>query len=176
MAYKKTMFKCPLIQDSRLLCALFYIIYFFNSNDGCISILQLTRQCGDCHHGYCGVHAYTVVVQVVITCYRSGDFLPISVHGFGNKRDAANGPPAIVETLCEEEDSLLILSKCRIKLYIEWIQRTSDDDKSDFLWGINSTWMRLLWRDTYEKLSATWSAAPSTAIMVSMVLKPLETI
>lgn len=101
-----------------------------------------------------------------ITCY-CGNFLPVSVHGFGNKGDSANGPPAIVETLCEEEGSLLILSKCRIKLYIEWIQRTSDDDKCSSLYDIRSTWIRLLWRDTDEKLSTTWSAAPSTAIMVS---------
>lgn len=110
-----------------------------------------------------------------ITCY-SGDFLPISVYGYDNKGYSANGPPAIVETLCEEEGSLLILSKCRIKLYIEWIQRTSDDDKGGFLWGIRSTCIRLLWRDNDEKLSATWSTVPSTAIMVSMVLKSLETI
>jgi hypothetical protein len=67
-----------------------------------------------------------------------GDFLPVLVHGFGTNGGAANGLPAIMETLCKEEGRPLSLFKCRIKLFTEWVQTWSDDDKDSFLSGIRS--------------------------------------
>jgi len=67
-----------------------------------------------------------------------GDFLPVLVHGFGSNGGAANGLPAIMETLCKEEGRPLSLFKCRIKLFTEWVQTWSDDDKDSFLSGIRS--------------------------------------
>lgn len=66
------------------------------------------------------------------------DFLPVLVHGFGGNAGAANGLPAIMETLCKEEGRPLSLFKCRIKLFTEWVQAWSDDDKDSFLSGVRS--------------------------------------
>jgi len=67
-----------------------------------------------------------------------GDFLPVLVHGFGCTSSAANGLPPIMETLCKEESRPLSLFKCRIKLFTEWVQTWSDEDKDSFLSGIRS--------------------------------------
>jgi len=67
-----------------------------------------------------------------------GDFLPVLVHGFGCNGSAANGLPSIMETLCKEEGRPLSLFKCRIKLFTEWVQTWSDEDKDSFLSGIHS--------------------------------------
>jgi len=67
-----------------------------------------------------------------------GDFLPVLVHGFGCNGGTANGLPAIMETLCKEEGRPLSLFKCRIKLFTEWVQTWSDEDKDSFLSGIRS--------------------------------------
>ncbi|CAI6355650.1 unnamed protein product [Macrosiphum euphorbiae] len=67
-----------------------------------------------------------------------GDFLPVLVHGFGCNGSAANGLPSIMETLCKEEGRPLSLFKCRIKLFTEWVQTWSDEDKDSFLSGIRS--------------------------------------
>lgn len=67
-----------------------------------------------------------------------GDFLPVLVHEFGCNGSAANGLPSIMETLCKEEGRPLSLFKCRIKLFTEWVQMWSDEDKDSFLSGIRS--------------------------------------
>lgn len=67
-----------------------------------------------------------------------GDFLPVLVHGFGASSGAVNGLLPILESLCKEDGRPLSLFKCRIKLFTEWIQTWSDDDKESFLTGIRS--------------------------------------
>ncbi|VVC29734.1 Protein of unknown function DUF4508 [Cinara cedri] len=67
-----------------------------------------------------------------------GDFLPVLVHGFGANGGAINGLLPIMESLCKEDGRPLSLFKCRIKLFTEWVQTWSDDDKESFLSGIRS--------------------------------------
>lgn len=67
-----------------------------------------------------------------------GDFLPVLVHGFGCNGSAANGLLSIIESLCKVEGRPLSLFKCRIKLFTEWVQTWSDEDKDSFLSGIRS--------------------------------------
>jgi hypothetical protein len=91
-----------------------------------------------------------------------GDFLPaLQVHGFGSNGGAANGAPAIMETLCKEEGRPLSQFKCRINLFTEWVQAWSGDDKHNFL-------SRIFQRDTNRKLSAKWSAVPIFQTLQSM--------
>lgn len=80
-----------------------------------------------------------------------GDFLPVLVHGFGCNGNAANGLPSIMETLCKEEGRPLSLFKCRIKLFTEWVQMWSDEDKDSFLSGIRS--MDTDFTERYEQKS-----------------------
>lgn len=66
------------------------------------------------------------------------DFLPVLVHGFMTNSDAVNGLPPIVDNQGKEDRRPLSLFKCRIKLFTEWVQTWSDDDKESFLSGIRS--------------------------------------
>jgi len=52
--------------------------------------------------------------------------------------DAVNGLPPIVDNQGKEDRRPLSLFKCRIKLFTEWVQTWSDDDKESFLSGIRS--------------------------------------
>lgn len=67
-----------------------------------------------------------------------GDFLPVLVHGFGANNGTVNGLLPIMESLCKEDGRPLSLFKCRIKLFTEWVQTWSEDDKESFLNGIRS--------------------------------------
>lgn len=67
-----------------------------------------------------------------------GDFLPVLVHGFGAHSGVVNGLLPIMESLCKENGRPLSLFKCRIKLFTEWVQTWSDDDKDSFLSGIRA--------------------------------------
>jgi len=67
-----------------------------------------------------------------------GDFLPVLVHGFGAGDAAVNGLLPIADSLRKEDGRPLSLFKCRIKLFTEWVQTWSDDDKESFLTGIRS--------------------------------------
>jgi len=67
-----------------------------------------------------------------------GDFLPVLVNGFVATSGAVNGLLSIVDGQCKEDRRPLSLFKCRIKLFTEWVQTWSDDDKESFLSGIRS--------------------------------------
>lgn len=94
------------------------------------------------------VNAYTpaIVAQIryLLQWFREwsemerGDFLPVLVHGLGANNGAINGLLPIMESLCKENGRPLSLFKCRIKLFTEWVQTWSDDDKESFLSGIRS--------------------------------------
>lgn len=66
------------------------------------------------------------------------DFLHVLVQGFLTNSDAVNGLPPIEDNQCKEDRRPLSLFKCRIKLFTEWVQTWSDDDKESFLSGIRS--------------------------------------
>lgn len=68
-----------------------------------------------------------------------GDFMPALVHGFSAAgAGAVNGLLPVMESLCKEGGRPLSLFKCRIKLFTEWVQTWSDDDKESFLTGVRS--------------------------------------
>lgn len=67
-----------------------------------------------------------------------GDFLPVLVHGFGAKSGVVNGMLPDGDNVAKENGRPLSLFKCRIKLFTEWVQTWSDDDKESFLAGIRS--------------------------------------
>ncbi|XP_050438625.1 uncharacterized protein C14orf119 homolog [Adelges cooleyi] len=67
-----------------------------------------------------------------------GDFLPVLVQGFGANNGSVNGLLPLMESLCTQDGRPLSLFKCRIKLFTEWVQSWSDDDKESFLNGIRS--------------------------------------
>jgi len=64
------------------------------------------------------------------------DFLPVLVQGLVTNSDTVNGLPPIEDSQCKEDRRPLSLFKCRIKLFTEWVQTWSDDDKESFLSGI----------------------------------------
>lgn len=85
-----------------------------------------------------------------------GDFLPVLVHEFGVKtEDVVNGVLPIVESLCREDGPPLSLFKCRIKLFTEWVQMWSDDDKQIFLSGISS--MDVDFAQHYEQKASAYT-------------------
>lgn len=67
-----------------------------------------------------------------------GDFLPVLVQGFGAVGGAVNGLLPIMESLSKEDCRPLSLFKCRIKLFTEWVQTWSNDDRESFLSGVRS--------------------------------------
>lgn len=81
------------------------------------------------------------------------DFLPVLVHGLGGRSAIVNGMLPILESLCKEDGPPLSLFKCRIKLFTEWIQMWTDEDKDSFLSGIRSMDMDFAQRFE-QKLSA----------------------
>lgn len=87
------------------------------------------------------------------------DFLPVLVHGFRANGGAVNGLLPIMESLCKEDGRPLSLFKCRIKLFTEWVQTWSEDDKENFLNNIRS--MDVDFAQLYEqKINAHVIASP----------------
>lgn len=78
-----------------------------------------------------------------------GDFLPVLVHEFMVKSGTVNGLLPIVDGQYKEDRRPLSLFKCRIKLFTEWVQTWSDDDKESFLSGIRS--MDVNFAERYEQ-------------------------
>lgn len=89
-----------------------------------------------------------------------GDFLPVLVHGFGANNGAVNGLLPIMESLCKEDGRPLSLFKCRIKLFTEWVQTWSDDDKESFLTGVRS--MDSDFAERYEQKTSAACAVEDT--------------
>lgn len=85
-----------------------------------------------------------------------GDFLPVLVHGFGSISASANGLLPIIDSLSKEDCRPLSLFKCRIKLFTEWAQTWSNDDKESFLSGIRS--MDVDFAQRYEQKVSVYAA------------------
>lgn len=83
-----------------------------------------------------------------------GDFLPVLVHGYGANSGTANGQSSAMEGLCKEEGRPLSLFKCRIKLFTEWVQTWSDEDKDSFMSGIQS--MDMEFAEKYEQKAGAY--------------------
>ncbi|XP_025422623.1 uncharacterized protein C14orf119 homolog [Sipha flava] len=88
-----------------------------------------------------------------------GDFLPVLVHGFVTKNGVANGLLPNVDGPGMEESRPLSLFKCRIKLFTEWVQTWSDDDKESFLTGIRS--MDSGFAERYEQKASAYVISSS---------------